>query len=80
MKIAYDVPVPHNQYGAGRYSKSFWNFYESEHDTVRFEFSSKDESMKAYRSIYGIIQRKRLVDVKLTRIESSIYLQKVGAE
>lgn len=76
MKVAYDVPVPHNQHGGGKYSKPFWQFFESEHESVKFLFDSTKEAAKAYKSMYEIIGRNPWVDVKMTRIENAVYLKK----
>lgn len=76
MKVAYDVPVPHNQHGGGKYSKPFWQFFESEHESVKFMFTSTKESEKAYKAMYEIIGRNPWVDVKITKIENAVYLKK----
>lgn len=76
MKIAYDVPVPHNQHGGGKYSKPFWEFFESEHESVKFLFDSTKEAAKAYKAMYEIIGRNPLVNVKITKIENAVYLKK----
>lgn len=76
MKIAYDVPVPHNQHGSGKYSKPFWEFFESEHESVKFLFDSSKEAAKAYKAMYEIIGRNPWVDVEITKIEDAVYLKK----
>lgn len=76
MKVAYDVKVPHKQYGTGKYAKPFWEFYESDHQTVKIEFDTKQEAMKAYKAIYEIRVRNNLDDVRMARIGNVVYLQK----
>lgn len=76
MKIAYDVPVPHNQYGNGKYAKPFWDFYESEHQTVKMEFDTKQEAMKAYKAMYETMNRNKIYDVRITKMDNAVYLEK----
>lgn len=80
MKVAYDMPVPHNQYGNGKYAKPFWDFYESEHQTVKMEFDTKQEAMKAYKAFYEITNRNKIFDVRVAKMDKAVYLEKRGAQ
>lgn len=75
MKTEYDVKMPRNQFGNGKYATVFWNFYDGEHKTVKYTLDSKEEAIKLCKSAYNIISRY-ILNVRATRIENEVYFEK----
>ena len=74
MNVQYDVKVPRNTYGnKSVYADAFWEFYDSEHKTVKMEYESVQKAMKAQKSICMLISRHQIFDVKVTRRENVLY-------
>lgn len=76
MQVEYDVDIPRNQYGDGLNATVFWNFYESEHKTVKYTFDTVEEAKKLYKSAQNILSRNAMVDVRVTMRKNKVYFEK----
>lgn len=76
MKTEYDVKVPRNQFGNGKYATIFWDFYDSEHKTAKYTFDSVEEARKLYKSAHNIISRNILRNISATVRNTSVYFEK----
>lgn len=83
MKIAYDIPTPkkkNNAYGKGRFSKVFWDFYESVHQNVRIEFEDEQECKKAQRAFLNLMNYNKIYDVASYKDGTAMFLVKSETE
>lgn len=76
MRTEYGVRIPRNQYGRGKYATIFWDFYDSEHQTVKFSFESVEEAKKLYKSSQNIISRNAMMDIRARMIGCDVYFEK----
>ena len=80
MKVQYDVKVPRNTYGNSPYADAFWNFYESKHKNVRFEYDTVEEATSAQKRMCMLTSRNKIYDVMITRRKNVLYVIKSGEE
>lgn len=80
MKTEFDVKIPRNQYGKGKYATIFWDFYDSEHMTVKYTFDNKEDAKKLYKSCNNIISRNGMIDIRSCIIENEVYLEKYNID
>lgn len=76
MKVEYDVKVPRNQYGKGKWATIFYNFYDGEHTTAKYSFKTTEEAKRLYKSAYDIISRNCLCGVRATMMGNEVYFEK----
>ncbi len=80
MEVEYDVNLPRNQYGKGKWATIFWEFYDSQHKTAKFSFKTTEEAKKLYKSAQNIISKNCMVGIRAMMIENEVYFEKYSVE
>lgn len=77
MTTEYDVNIPRNQFGNGKNATLFWDFYESEHQTVKHTFDTKEQAYKLYKSVVNIITRNPEINAYASVRKNVVYFSKI---
>ena len=77
MNVQYDVKIPHGT--NGKYTKIFYEFYDSEHKTACVEFDTIQEAIDCAKSVLNAMNRLRIYDIQQKRVTNKVYWAKQGA-
>ena len=76
MEVQYDINIPKSKRRDGRCANTFWDFYESEHKTVKYTFDTVEEAKKLYKSAQNIVSRNVMLDVRVSMSKNKVYFEK----
>lgn len=75
MKTTYGGGIPSGYVRMSQELEAFYDFYDSDNESVCYEFDSDRDAKRAYGIIFGAVWRRELqVDVK--KIGNRIYAKK----
>ena len=79
MKLSYNVQIPSGTKLMGKELEAFYNFYDSENQTMCFEFETDAEAKKCSRNLSGAKYRREL-NVEIKKVGNKVYVWKVAGK
>ena len=76
MKLSYNMPFPSGVKNMGEELKAFYEFFDSDNESMCMEFDTNEEAKRCSNNISSARWRREL-PVEIKKIGNKVYIRKV---